>query len=107
LLCRGYTVAKTARAVGVTRQTVWEWKRDPRFADALARFSAEMLQSLLPAAAHALAPRSPDLVERQRRLLELCRRPRQANTDGGESGQSGETPAFDTPPDAHRLADPT
>jgi transposase-like protein len=74
LLCRGYTVAKAARAVGVSRQTVWEWKRQQRFAELMARVSAEMLQTCLPAGGPP--ERSPQYLERQRRLIELCRRPR-------------------------------
>lgn len=97
LLCRGWNSVKTAQAIGVTRQTVWEWKRDPKFADALTRFSAEMLQSLLPDSGRGLdARRHPREREQQQRLVELCRRP-----------TTQKTQSFDTLPRAHKLADPS
>jgi hypothetical protein len=67
LLCRGYRIGKVATALGVTRQTVAQWKRDPRFRDALARFQADVFQSLLPAAA-----RARDDPQQRDRLQDMC-----------------------------------
>lgn len=45
-LVAGRSISLTAPAIGVSRQTLYNWKADPRFASALARRGIEVLDAL-------------------------------------------------------------
>ncbi len=65
-LVAGRSITLTAPAIGVSRQTLYNWKADPRFARALARRGIEVLD--------ALSSRSRSILQQAARRVERSAR---------------------------------